>query len=149
MNYALRKATENDAAEINLLFIEMMNTIDRTDGSKGYESGYLNRYFTDSDDRIYVAETDSGIVGFLSVEAHRKEGFLYLDDFSVTKKFRGFGIGTSLMKKAEEYAKEIGVLSIALHVEKSNTDACRFYQRFGYTVKKDEGNRLFMKKPSH
>lgn len=146
MNYTLRKANVNDSAKINELFIEMINTIYNNDDAKGYEAGYLGKYFGDGEDRIYVAEKDNEIIAFLSIEVYRTEGYIYLDDLSVTGKFRGAGIGTHLIGKAEEFSKEVGINNITLHVEKSNINARRLYEKLGYGEYKDEGGRLLLSK---
>lgn len=146
MNYTLRKANMNDSAKINELFIEMINTIYNTDDAKGYEAGYPGKYFGDGEDRIYVAEKDNEIIAFLSIEVYRTEGYIYLDDLSVTGKFRGAGIGTHLIGKAEEFSKEVGINNITLHVEKSNINARRLYEKLGYGEYKDEGDRLLLSK---
>ena len=146
MDSILRKATAADAGRIEELFVEMMKTICRTETADGYEAGYLDRYFSGNEDRIYVAEYEKEVIAFLSVEVHRDADLIYLDDFSVTKKFRGKGIGTRLIHTAEKYAEEIGIEKIVLHVEKTNEAAHRFYSRLGYSEVATEGNRIRMSK---
>ena len=51
-----------------------------------------------------------------------------------------------LIHDAEAYAQEIGIQHILFHVEKSNTDAFRLYERLGYKIFRDDGNRYMMKK---
>ena len=146
MDYVLRKAKPTDTSEIEELFIEMMKTIYHTDKAEGYESGYLDRFFSDKEDRIYVAEHENNVIAFLSVEVHRDVDFIYLDDFSVAEKYRNKGIGTKLIRAAEKYAEEIGIAKIVFHVEKSNEDAYRLYLRLGYREDADEGGRIRMAK---
>ena len=98
------------------------------------------------EDRIFVAE-DPDVIAFLSVEVHHEErDYIYLDDFSVTKTYRNRGIGSELIHTAEAYAKELRIPAVVLHVEKTNTSAMRFYERMGYTVCRDDGNRYLMVK---
>ena len=47
-------------------------------------------------------------------------------------------------QEAEGYAKEIGIQHILFHVEKSNTKAFQLYERLGYKVYRDDGNRYMM-----
>lgn len=47
MEYILRKATKNEVGRIDELFIEMLNTIYNIDDAKGYDAGYLDRYFAE------------------------------------------------------------------------------------------------------
>ena len=65
---------------------------------------------------------------------------------SVTESYRGLGIGSALIHEAEVYAQEIGIQHILFHVEKSNTEAFRLYERLGYKIFRDDGNRYLMKK---
>ena len=64
----------------------------------------------------------------------------------MTAAYRGGGIGTKLMETAEAYAMEIGIPAIVLHVEKSNESAFRFYERLGYTIFRDDGDRYLLSK---
>ncbi len=72
MNIVLRTATSGDTAAIEHLFIEMLQLIYQTEKIDGYESDYLHRFFTDSEDRIIVAECDNTVIGYISVELKRE-----------------------------------------------------------------------------
>ncbi len=71
---------------------------------------------------------------------------IYLDDFSVTAAYRNKGIGSDLLRAAEAYAGETGSRAVILHVEKTNTSAMCFYERSGYSIFRDNGNRFLLKK---
>ena len=147
MAYRIRKAIPEDEQRIRELFIEMLQTIYQTEDVEGYESGCLDRYWTNGEERILVAE-DGSVVAYLSIEVHHEPDadFIYLDDLSVTESYRGLGIGSALIHEAEVYAQEIGIQHILFHVEKSNTEAFRLYEKLGYKVFRDDGNRYMMKK---
>ena len=85
-------------------------------------------------------------MAFLSVEVHREEGYIYLDDLSVTDAYRSRGIGTKLIGMAEAYADEIGIIPVVFHVEKSNVRAHQLYKRLGYLDNEDQGSRMRMAK---
>ena len=145
MNCTYRKAEKKDAGRINQLFIEMMQTIRGTDKVNGYPNGYLDKFFDGRDEWISVAVYDDEIIAFLSIEVHHEDKeYIYLDDLSVTKQHRNNGIGTKLIRNAEEYAKEINIPAICFHVEKTNTNAFRLYQRLGYNVYQDQKTRYLM-----
>ena len=145
MKIRFRKAVKEDFNRINELFIEMLRAIYEREDVKSYQDGDLDYYFAGGEDWICVAEIDGRIVGFLSIEVHReRENYLYLDDFSVSKGHRGKGIGSTLMDEAEQYCRGIGFPSIYLHVEESNTNALRFYERRGFVLLKTDGTRLCM-----
>ncbi|SEL31397.1 Ribosomal protein S18 acetylase RimI [Butyrivibrio sp. ob235] len=147
MGHRIRIAIPKDEQKIRELFIEMLQTIYHTEDVEGYESGFLDRYWINGEDRILVAE-DEAVVAYLSIEVHHepKADYLYLDDLSVTESYRGRGIGSTLIHEAEAYATEIGIQHILFHVEKANTKAFRLYERLGYKVFRDDGNRYMMKK---
>jgi len=145
MKYTIRKADKKDEKRICDLFMEMLKTIYNTDDVKGYEDGDLNHYFEENENVIFVAESENAVIGFLSVEVHREEkDYIYLDDFSVSVKFRQNGIGNSLLKEAEEYGKSVNVSASLLHVEKTNERAFNFYKKNGYDVFEEQDNRLLL-----
>ena len=137
-----RRAVPTDKPAIERLFAEMLKSVGE-DGSDRYEDGYLDKFF-DGLDRIYVAEADSEVVGYISVELY--PDFVYIDDISVTKSFRGMGIGTKLIALAEQYASERDVPTSVLHVKRTNIAARYLYQRLGYNVTDDEESRFRMVK---
>ena len=145
MKYRIRTATPEDEQRICELFIEMLQTVYHTEDVEGYEPGCLDRYWIKSDERILVAE-DESVVAYLSVEVHHEPetDYIYLDDLSVTKDYRNLGIGSALIHEAEAYARDIGIQHILFHVEKSNTEALRLYERLGYKIYRDDGNRYMM-----
>lgn len=146
MNYRIRTAVPADEGKIRELFLEMLRTIYHTGDVQGYGDGDLDRFWSENRDRIYVAEAGE-VVAFLSVEVHHDPvEHLYLDDFSVTAAYRNKGIGSALIRTAETYAGQTGNRAVLLHVEKANTSAMRFYERSGYAVFRDDGDRFLLKK---
>ena len=147
MEYAIRTAVAADEKKIRELFVEMLRTIMHTESADGYEEGYLDKFWGQGEDRIYIADAGGEAVGFLSAEVyHDPVDHVYLDDFSVTAAYRNRGIGSALLRAAEAYAGETGSRAVLLHVEKTNTSAMRFYERAGYSVFRDDGDRFLLKK---
>ena len=145
MSWKIEKAEKKDIPRINELFIEMLQTIYHTDQVNGYGEGDLDRFFDGRDEWVSMVKDQGEMVAFLSIEVHHEEvEYIYLDDLSVTEIYRDKGIGTALIRNAEEYAKEIQISEICFHVEKSNTEAFRLYQRLGYEIYEDQGSRYLM-----
>ena len=145
MRWTIEKAEKKDIPRINELFIEMLQTIYHTDQVNGYGEGDLDRFFDGRDEWVSMVKDQGEMVAFLSIEVHHEEDeYIYLDDLSVTEAYRDKGIGTALIRNAEEYAKEIQISEICFHVEKSNTEAFRLYQRLGYEIYEDQGSRYLM-----
>ncbi|AAL80152.1 N-acetyltransferase [Pyrococcus furiosus DSM 3638] len=65
----------------------------------------------------------------------------YIYDIEVVKWARGLGIGSALLRKAEEWAKERGAKKIVLRVEIDNP-AVKWYEERGYKAR-----ALIMEKP--
>ena len=143
-DYRLRRASRTDAPAVETLFSELLRSLGEASAG-GYESGYLERFFTGGEDWICLAETAAGVVGYLSIEVHREaKTFLYLDDFCVTETWRNRGVGSALLAAAETYAREKGVEAICLHVDRANEKARRLYERRGYAVDEAQGERFRM-----
>lgn len=141
------KAQSGDFERLNELFMEMLKTIYDTEQVDGYSEGDMDRFFDGRDEWVCKVMDHGTIVAFLSIEVHHEEEeYIYLDDLSVTREYRNKGIGTSLIKRAEEYAKEIGIHSVYLHVETANISAFRLYKRLGYTIDEERGSRYLMVK---
>ncbi len=58
---------------------------------------------------------------------------LWISDLVIEESHRGKGIGTVLMEKVKETAKENNVDRIQLNVSSYNTDAVRLYKKLGFT----------------
>ena len=146
MDWTLRKAVPADAARVGELFSEMLQSVYGTGDAQGYAAGGLDKFFAGGEDWICLAEAGGETVGYLAIEVYRApRTYVYLDDLAVTARFRGRGIGTTLLREAEKYAGRIGVPTLLLHVEKTNAAARRLYERLGYRAFRDDGSRWLMR----
>ena len=57
-----------------------------------------------------------------------------VDTIAVDPAFRGLGIGSALMRKAEEKAQSLGMTKMSLEVLGDNLGAIRLYERLGYRI---------------
>ncbi|MGM9950165.1 MAG: GNAT family N-acetyltransferase [Lysinibacillus sp.] len=69
----------------------------------------------------------------IDAEAHEDE--YYIDTVCVAPDARGLGIGTMLLRFAEEQARKFGHTKLSLNVETAKTKARRLYEREGFVVK--------------
>ncbi len=99
---------------------------------------YLVKKISESDGKIFVAELDGQIAGYIAVKiekddsprsAIKKNG--YISNVAVLKEYQGKGLGQELIKRAEEFTKENGASHIALDVQIGNS-ALSLYQKLGY-----------------
>lgn len=73
----------------------------------------------------------------LKLDKESDEDEYYIDTLSVSPRFGGRGIGTELIRAAEERARERGYHKNAMAVVTDNTRAYALYQRLGYEVDKE------------
>lgn len=145
METRLRRAVPADRERIGELFLEMLRSIYHTGEVQGYGEHDLDRFFDGGEDWICLAEEEGAVTAYLSIEVHREgRDFLYLDDLSVTGQSRGRGLGTRLIGRAEDYARELRIPVLVLHVEKENTGARRLYERLGFVPFGEDGTRQRM-----
>ncbi len=88
-----------------------------------------------------IAADESGFLGYVSLvfpRFRKLQGNAYLT-VSVKDSFRGRGIGTLLMKSAEDFARAHNARRIELDVLSKNEGAVHLYERLGYVM---EGRRL-------
>lgn len=146
MEICIRTAIPADAERMEELYRTMRRAIYGPEDQKGYDEGYLDRYFYGEGNRAYVAEQQGRIIAFVSLEEHREDAYLYVDDISVEPACRGRGLGTKLLTLAEAYAGERGLGALLLHVEDSNEKARRLYERFGFGEYGMTGSRHLLRK---
>lgn len=90
-------------------------------------------------ERVFVAEQDGTVVGFVHAEIYKT---LYFDllvnilGFAVSSEFRRQGIGTALLAKTEQWAVDVGAVGIRLNSGGMRTDAHIFYRHAGFSEEK-------------
>lgn len=110
------------------------NPLDKGDMSEVFRQ-ILNNH--NSANRLFMIEEAGRIIGFmntawfLSIWAHGK--VLFLDDFFITKEFRGQGYGKKAIKELEVLIKSEGYVRLQLMAENTNPGAVRFYEREDYS----------------
>ena len=108
---------------------------------------YIERFGESKDDRGLVAEVDGKIIGAVWVRIMNDYG--HIDDetpslaISLYKEYRGFGIGTALMKEILALLKEHGYKRLSLSVQKANY-AVKLYQKVGFEVVKENEEEYIM-----
>ena len=73
--------------------------------------------------------------GWDEMEDEAKVGEFYIDSLAVSLPYRNQGVGTALIEKAKEMAKEKGISVVTLAVEPENR-AKRLYQRLGFAYQR-------------
>lgn len=102
-----------------------------------YKPEELRSRFEAPDSGVFVAVSDNAVVGYIFCDVI-KEGScktLYIDDLCVSASSRRGGVGSALMSRAEEYAKEKHCDSLMLNVWEFNRTAVEFYEKCGYKTR--------------
>lgn len=86
------------------------------------------------------------IVGCLNVTLFQDEQAATFWAFDVKEPYRNKGIGSRLLETAIEFCRQCGCVTIVLTVFKSNKDAIRLYERFGFVQTGDHGGAWEMTK---
>lgn len=73
--------------------------------------------------------------GWDEMEDEAKAGEFYIDSLSVSLPYRNQGVGTALIEKAKEMARESGIPVVTLAVEPENR-AKKLYQKLGFSYQR-------------
>jgi GNAT superfamily N-acetyltransferase len=99
-------------------------------------AGKLLDVITEQKGVILVAEQDGKAVGYAAgfpdEEWEYRDVYFYIAELSVLPDHRGRGIGTSLMKAMEDYARKEGYARTGIGVISPSARVHAFYQRLGY-----------------
>ena len=143
MNYNIRTLLEG---EDSLLQDFLYNAIFVPEGAPAPPKSIINQpelqvYIADfgkkKDDIGLVAEVDKRVVGAVWVRIMNDYGHIdnHTPSFAISlyKDYRGFGIGTNLMKEMLCILKDRGYKQASLAVQKANY-AVRMYQKTGFEI---------------
>jgi RimJ/RimL family protein N-acetyltransferase len=83
---------------------------------------------------VFVAETEDGVVGRLSIARDAHPASYHVADLGlmVAHGLRRRGIGTALIEEAASWARESGIRKLELHVFPHNEPAIRLYEKLGF-----------------
>ena len=108
---------------------------------------YVERFGELEDDRGLVAEVDGKIVGAVWVRIMNDYGHIDNETpslaISLYKEYRGFGIGTTLMKKILALLKENEYKQVSLSVQKANY-AAKLYLKIGFEIVRENEEEYIM-----
>lgn len=93
---------------------------------------YLARKRALDDELLLVAEHDERLVGAVAIGWDGVRGWVY--HLAVDPAARRRGIGSALMRAAEERLRARGCPKINLQVGTDNQAVVRFYERLGYAI---------------
>jgi len=96
-----------------------------------------NGLHTEGHELLRIVDRSNGEkVGYLWINdlrsKRRNKVFIY--DLIIFEKFRGKGYGKASLNALEQFVRELGVMSISLHVFAHNEVALALYKSLGYTI---------------
>jgi RimJ/RimL family protein N-acetyltransferase len=138
--YVIRPAHTRDAAALVTLAEEIASEPEGwliSDGgwrTAADERRYLRAIRRYRDAAVFVAESEDGIVGRLSVGRDPHPASRHVADLGlmVADGYRRRGIGRALLEQAVAWAREAGVRKLELHVFPWNEPAIHLYEQFGF-----------------
>lgn len=92
-------------------------------------------------EKVYVAETEDKIVGFIHAEMYNTlyyKSMVNLQGLAVDSEFRHKGYGRALLGEVETWAKNKGVDLIRVNSGFSRKEAHAFYRNLGYDNEKEQ-----------
>ena len=92
---------------------------------------------SNSENGVFVADINENTVGYIFCDIIN-EGTghtLYIDDLCVDPSYRSNGVATALMDRAADYGKSNGCRFLMLNVWEFNTNALRFYEKYGFQTR--------------
>lgn len=85
------------------------------------------------EDRAEVSGLPAPVRPFVELE-HRSAGTFYVNALAALPGRRGLGLGTALLRAAEDAAKAQGIGTMSIQAFEQNTGAVKLYKRLGYKV---------------
>ena len=153
MNYMIRKIQKHEYPFLNnflyeAIFIpEGIEPPPKTIITSPELQVYVEHFGESKDDHGLVAEVDGKIVGAVWVRIMNDYG--HVDDetpslaISLYKEYRGFGIGTAMLKEILALLKSHGYQQVSLSVQKANY-AAKLYLKVGFEVIRENEEEYIM-----
>lgn len=93
-------------------------------------STYINK----KDKVVYLAYVDGQIAGQIILRKNWNN-YAYIEDVTVDVQFRRQGIGTQLISRAKQWARNRSLMGIMLETQNNNLPACKFYESCGFQLR--------------
>ena len=139
-----RQYTEKDAVGVKQCLLVLQNFVNNLEpqlmakGEDVYDSyfEFLVNEVAKKNGKIFVAESNNEIVGFIAFyftkDEYESSKALYISDLVVLEKFRGLGVGSNLLKFADEHAKQQGTKFVKIGALAKNHNAIDLYRKKGF-----------------
>lgn len=145
MEFVIRPYVKSDEEYVKKLIMELKHFESRFDNDymtdeKSVEKLFLN--ITNEKNKggeIFIAEHEGMVIGFVSLSISSKNDELilkkvnavYISDILISEGYRNKGVGTALIKKAEDFARKNNIRFLKLVVFSENK-AKKLYDKLGF-----------------
>lgn len=128
----IRSMDNNDYERVYQLWMSCkgMGLNDLDDSREGIEQ-FLKR----NPDTCFVAEQNGKIIGSIICGNDGRRGYIY--HTAVASDYRKKGVGTVLVETTLQALKNLGINKAALVVFSKNAEGNAFWEKLGFTVRKD------------
>lgn len=92
-----------------------------------------SEYVDAPDKAVFLAYSEDACIGQIILRKDWNK-YAFIEDICVAGASRGKGVGSSLIRKAAEWAIEKGLNGLALETQNNNLLACRFYAKCGFSI---------------
>ena len=82
---------------------------------------------------VFFAESNQQLAGRIRMVTWWNQ-FAYVDDLVVNPEFRGAGVGSALLERGIQWARENGFPGIMLETQDDNVPACTLYRKYGFVL---------------
>ncbi len=134
MKIIIRDADKHDTP----IIVQLIRELAAIEGDQSrLDDDYVDKYLSDPNVGILIAEIDSEPAGLLSYSLRPN---LYhagiaclIDELIVSKKIRGKGTGTALITELLRQLKDMKCIEVSVAVMPDNLKAKSFYQKHGFS----------------
>jgi streptothricin acetyltransferase len=101
---------------------------------KQYEYDEIDTSYYDEDGKaIFLYYNDNNCIGQIRLRSNWN-GYAFIEHIGITKDWRQQGVGTALLEKAMEWAKQNNFVGLMLETQDVNVSACRFYAKNNFVI---------------
>ncbi len=93
----------------------------------------LTRFIGSEDRKLFLYYDGDVCAGLIRVRAGWNR-YAFIEDLAVRAAYRGRGVGTALLRHAEQWATSRALPGMTLEAQDVNLIACRFYLKNGYAI---------------
>ena len=106
-----------------------------TEREKSYPSDeeQWEDYIGSPDKAVFLYYNGADCVGQIRLRKNWNK-YAFIEDIAVSQSHRKHGIGAQLISKATQWAKEKGLMGLALETQDNNLLASRFYSKQGFQI---------------